>query len=348
MIITVAEKPRQKSFPNYQEYQTFTNKGIDNLIDRVFSHYRKQGFLYYPTDLLYRLDRLEALSKSDYVGLLEEGNRIRQSMAGLSLAWSYMPHSFGVRCRNMRTPLEAYEDDVIFKKVIHKVIKMKHPITMSGIRKTLKIFSGTQGVSNFRPTAAACIYHHFDCKGKTVWDMSCGYGGRLLGANLVGVEKYIGTEPCHQTMAGLKEMVSELISIRTELHQCGSEDYVPEPESIDFCFTSPPYFNTEQYSTEDTQSWVRHPTKEEWRVGFLKKTFENCFKGLKPNGKMLINIANVKTYPNLEEDTIRTAKEVGFEHKETWKLSLSSLPVGDIQRYKYEPIFVFQKGVENA
>ena len=81
---------------------------------------------------------------------------------------------------------------------------------------------------------------------------------------------------------------------------------------------------------------------DEWLNGFLKKTFENCFLGLKKNGKMVINIANVKSYPTLEDDTVRVAEMVGFKLIDTWKLSLSSMPSADT-KFKYEPIFIFQK-----
>jgi hypothetical protein len=306
----------------------------------VFEHYKHQ-FPYYPTEKLWRWEQYQKLAKSDYISLLED-TLVRQSMAGLALAWSYMPHSFNVSCRGLRTPYEAWSDKQIFKKVLKKVIQMGHPLTMSGIRKILKIYSGTQGVSNFRPTAAACLYHHLGAEGVVVWDMSCGYGGRLLGANLVGVGKYIGTEPCGETFKGLQDLVEDFITIPTELHQCGSEDYIPKPNSLDLCFTSPPYFNTERYSEEASQSCVRFPTQESWRVGFLKKTMENCWGGLKYGGKMVINIADVQPYPNLEADTVRTAEEVGFTLVATWELGLSALPMAG-KRYKTEPIFIFEK-----
>ena len=338
-VLTLWVKPREKKFPKYAEY---SEEDRGKLAVCIYDHYKKIGFPYYPTDKLWRYDKFHQLQRTEYISLLEEDKSIRQTMVGLSLAWSYMPHSFAVQCGSMRTPLKAYEDSSIFLKVVRKMISLGNGSTTSGLRKTLRIYTGTQGVSNFRPSASACIYHHFDCKGKTVWDMSCGYGGRLLGADLVGIGKYIGTEPCDLTYNGLQEMISDWITIPTEIHKCGSEDYRPQKESLDFCFTSPPYFNTEKYSDEENQSWIKYPTKGQWLNGFLKKTFENCFYGLKASGKMVINIANVKSYPTLEEDTVRLAEDVGFKLSDTWKLSLSSMPSAD-SKFKYEPIFIFQK-----
>jgi hypothetical protein len=343
-VITLWEKPREKRFPSCAEYLEYNEEELEKLAKVLFDYHKKMGFPYYPTDIFWRYNKYQQLQRTDYIGLLEEDNSIRQSMVGSSLCFSYMPHAYSVQCNKERTPVMSFENDEIFMKVIRKTMRLKHSLTRSGVLKTLRIYSA-QSVSNFRPSAAACLYHHLDCKGKVVWDMSCGYGGRLLGANTVGVGKYIGTEPCDLTYNGLQEIIRDWITIPTEIHKCGSEDYCPQSESIDICLTSPPYFDTEKYSNEENQSWIKYPTKEEWLNGFLKKTFENCFFGLKPNGKMVINIANVKTYTNLEEDTVRIAEECGFKLIDTWKLSLSSIPGAnkDNRGNKYEPIFIFQK-----
>ena len=109
---------------------------------------------------------------------------------------------------------------------------------------------------------------------------------------------------------------------------------------MDLCFTSPPYFDTEKYSDEETQSYVKYPIKEEWVNGFLRKTIENCYRGLKGNKYMLINIANTSKYKFIEEETIRISKELGFKQEKTIELTLSSVMGAG---YKYEPIFVFKK-----
>ena len=105
-------------------------------------------------------------------------------MHGLALAWSYFPHCWSVQCGSMKTPMEVFESDIDFKRAIAKRLKYgTGRITDAEIRKAVRSFSGAQGASNFRPTAAAAIYHTFlPTTGGTVWDMSSGYGGRLLGA----------------------------------------------------------------------------------------------------------------------------------------------------------------------
>ena len=238
-----------------------------------------EEFPYYPTDLQWR--RKEFSQFLHYQDTLWDGKKIKQTMHGLALCWSYMPHAFAVQCKNMNSPVQTFEGDK--EKIIKKMKQMGHKDTASGLRKTLRIMTGSQGVSNFRPTAAHAIYSRFLPEGGTTWDMSGGYGGRLLGA-IKSQINYIATEPASDTVKGLNEIIVDFGYISNifrkiphmEIVQKGSEDFLPDKESLDLCFTSPPYFNTEKYSDEETQSYIKFPTQDEWVEGFLRKTIQNC------------------------------------------------------------------------
>ena len=125
-----------------------------------------------------------------------------------------------------------------------------------------------------------------------------------------------------------------------DIYKQGSEDFIPEKNSLDLCFTSPPYFDTEKYSDEPTQSYIKFPTENEWMNEFMRKTMENCYYGLKGGKYMLINIANTSKHKFIEDSTIKIAEECGFTYKDTLQLTLSSVMGAG---YKYEPIFVFKK-----
>ena len=243
-------------------------------------------FPYYPTDDVWRREEFSKFIQ--YQGNLWDNKIIKQTMHGLALSWSYMPHAFDVKCGNMNTPLQTFNNDK--EKIKKKMEQLGHVDSPSGLRKALKVMSGSQGVSNFRPTAAQAIYERFMPEGGITWDMSGGYGGRLLGAIKTHIN-YIATEPAKETFDGLTQIAkdwgnqSNLFGIeqRLEIIQSGSEDYVPEEDSLDLCFTSPPYFDTEKYSNEDTQSYKKFPKKVDWLEGFLRKTIQNCAYGLKKN-----------------------------------------------------------------
>ena len=332
------------------------DKVIDRLIDEVYDKWKAKGFPHYPTDYNWRKTQFAKMIKFDRSTLLKPKNKIVGSSAhGLSLAWSYMPHHWGIKCGKMKTPMEIWNDEEHFKKGISKLLsgtfweqKEYHNITASDLRSVLRRYSGTQAVSNFRPTAAALMYDKFlekasplfGTKAGTTWDMSCGYGGRLLGSIAADVN-YIGTDPCTETFEGLKQIKEDWAGLNrtVELHQMGSEEFRPDANSVDLCFTSPPYFDWEKYSEEDTQSYKKYPTSEEWLNGFLLDTIDNCHYGLKPGGILAFNVANTKRIKNFEEETVKLAKMIHFKHIDTWKLQLSSQQGTP----KYEPIFIFQK-----
>jgi hypothetical protein len=236
-------------------------------------------------------------------------------------------------------------------KAIAKRMKHGTYISDSGIRKALRSYTGAQAVSNFRPTAAAALYHHYMPIGGTTWDMSSGWGGRLLGAMACShVGRYIGTDPSTKTMEGLKQMRDELLPLvgrplEVELYQCGSEEFTPERESIDCAFSSPPYMGTEAYSDEASQSYLKYSSKDAFLNGYLKKTLANCHVGLKPNGYLILNIAGVPSFPTLVYDLVTMAETNGWKLVDRLELLLSKMmgTRGDGETHKKEPILVFQK-----
>lgn len=318
---------------------------FNQYVEDVFSYYKSNGYPHYPIDPEYRQKEFDKLKRVDIDRLYKDGI-ISQHMAGLALCWSYMTHAVKVSCDGKRTPFDAFYDDDIFRKVILKRIKYGDGITDAGIRKTLKVYTGTQSVSNFRPTAACAIYNKYANNGD-IWDMSGGYGGRLMGYIISNSRSYIATEPCGESFEKLIDMLFDFGEGKhIEIYKEGSEVYQPDKNSLDLCFTSPPYFNTEAYSTEETQSYIKFPTKESWREGFYKQTMRNCYHGLRSDGKMIINTANVRTYKDLVDDTIKCAEEVGFKLIGVDKMALSKMfgtKLKDGDGFKYEPILIFDK-----
>ena len=323
-------------------------------VEVIFDYYRRRGFPHYKIREDEKHQHIRKLQKFD-IDTIFKDNKIIQTMHCLRLAWSYFPHFWDIKCGNAKyTPMEIYFDDDKFKSAIRKTWNwnLKHhkgedpegkrnKFHENRLRQTLKIHTNSQAVSNFRPSAAKLIYEKFG--GDVIWDMSCGWGGRLLGFYAAkNTKKYIGTEPSNKTFEGLLKMALDFkyLKKKVEIYKLGSEVFQPDKESLDLCFTSPPYFDTEKYSDEETQSYVKFPTKEEWGNGFLRKTIENCYYGLKQGGYMLYNIANTSKYKFIEEETQKIAKELGFKQEETIELTLSSI-MGT--GYKYEPIFVFKK-----
>ena len=332
--------------------------------------WRGRGFPMYTLDFAQKQKELWTLLEYDHSKLIADGV-VKQTMHALGLAWSYFPHAWSVSSGENRTPLDVFNDDALLGKAILKrviwgdVVKLgKYPdkspavgLSANSLRKGLRTLTGTQGVSNFRPTAAAAIYHELlPEQGGVTWDMSMGWGGRMLGALACEkVRKYIGCDPSTKTFEGLTKMKVELLpmarrmgrALEVELHQLGSEMMRPvlEPCSVDLAFTSPPYFSTERYSDEPTQSYIKFPDREAWLTGFMGTTLDNCEWCLKPGGLLAVNIAAVKGYPELARDFVALAESKGWRLVETLRLALSAMPGAKHKhdKFKYEPIFVFKR-----
>lgn len=320
-----------------------------------FDVVRAQGFPVYSLNRTEKLEELRSLLRFDHRSLIQHGE-VGQTMHALGLVNSYHPHMWSVTCGDMLTASDVYRSDTLLKDALERRKRLGKCETLSDFRKALKTYSGTQSVSNFRPSAASAIYDRYlPDSGGTVYDPSAGFGGRLLGSLACPkVKRYVGCEPARLTFDGLTAMHDELTTLMEwlgfqspliELHPCGSEDFRPNPESVDLVFTSPPYGGWEKYSNEQTQSWVRYPSNDEWLNVFMRRTLKNCRVGLKLGGYLVINLAATRSFPNLTEDFVNMAKGCGFEHVDTLHLLLSAIPgtrkQGDA--FKREPIFVFRR-----
>lgn len=315
---------------------------------------RSDGFPLYSLTLEEKWHQMRLLLDYDRTRLIEDGI-IGQTMHGQALCWHFHPHAWSVPCGGKLSPLDTFGDDDRLHSALQRRERYGPLKSDSDLRKALKAVSGSQGVSNFRPSAAASLYDRYMPEGDGVtWDMSAGYGGRMLGAIASSrVRKYIGTDPASMTFDGLTAMAAELPAMaeqlgseptEVELHKIGSENFVPDRGSIQMAFTSPPYYNAEHYSSEASQSYIKFKTREEWLDGFLGATLLNCQAGLAASGILAVNIANVASYPNLTEDFLWLARRCGFWHVETLRLALSAMPGTRAgSAYRFEPVFVFKK-----
>jgi len=344
---------------------------------------RAKGF---PHDHLSRAekkDKLEKLLRYDHSRLIRRGI-VRQATHFNKLASCYFPHMPDVRAGGKRTTRELFHSEKLpwamgkhnklrdrsqrelrEESNLPNIFGQYSPpsvLTLSSRQKALRTFSGTQLVSNFSPVAAAALYDRLlPAQGGVTWDMSCGWGGRLLGAIACPkVHKYIGCDPCTETFKGLERMRGELVplaramgrDLEVELYKLGSETMRPKlkPGSVNLCFTSSPYFLQEKYSQEETQSWVKFPDPDSWLNGFMGATLDNCEYALAPDGLVAVNIADVKSYEKLTrrkltDDFVALAEGKRWRLVETLQIALSAMPGAKHKygKHKREPIFVFEK-----
>jgi hypothetical protein len=229
----------------------------------------------------------------------------------------------------------------------------------------LKAFrvSFCQYAVNFPPLIAKYIYEQYTEQWKHedtiyVWDPSCGWGGRLLGALSVEDSRhitYLGNDPNtdHTTTPGrtkyheIHTFYSEHVKkggmwgldhTHFQFWQKGSEVMQHEASfqqykgKISVVFTSPPYFSKEAYSEDDAQSYKKFSDYATWRDGFLKETLATAYEWLRPGGIIVWNIANAKfgneTLP-LEDDSCQIMEDLGFQFIRKHKMTLAQMPGGN-------------------
>jgi hypothetical protein len=266
--------------------------------------------------------------------------------------------------------------------------------------KILQVFrlSCGQPAVNFPALTAKWIYEHFTSHIEQdeplhIYDSSSGWGGRILGA-MASRKKthYIGTDPNPDNFIkelgisryeyaakfyndncvdDFSETFTKFFDVEKqgntyELFQDGSELIQHNPKfqkykgKLDLSFTSPPYFNREQYSQDENQSFRAYGEYDDWRDNFLRPTLTTIYEYTKNDRYILWNIADIKigkdTYYALEQDSIDILNELGCQYKGKLKMLMTRM-VGldptktgiknavkhDGKAYKFEPIFVFYK-----
>jgi len=253
-----------------------------------------------------------------------------------------------------------------------------------------RIGMGTQAVVNFPPLTAKFLYQKFTQHIKeqdviNIYDPSAGWGGRILGAMSVDDRNihYIGNDPNTENFIPeigktRYEYLAEFFNNKVpgasnlfwghrnsyELFTTGSEIIGEEERfqkykgKLDFVFTSPPYFDRERYSDDDSQSFKKFSNYDSWRDGFLRPTLTTAFEYLRNDRYICWNIADIKMgkdkfFP-LEQDSIDILTGLGMEYKGKIKMTMSPMTGVDLSgvknsmrlggtAYKYEPIFIFYK-----
>ena len=154
----------------------------------------------------------------------------------------------------------------------------------------------------FRPSVAKQLYETFQAK--RILDPSAGWGDRLSGfLSAEETEHYVGIDPnsaMHPKYKAQYDFYSQRVSgKKADFILSGSEtvDLSEYKEYFDFCFTSPPYFDAERYTTEPTQSFLKYPTIDKWLEHFFFPTLKKCWDSLAVGGRLAINIVDVYVDP---------------------------------------------------
>lgn len=212
-------------------------------------------------------------------------------------------------------------------------------------------------VSNFPSKEMVRFFDSYDIKeGMTYYDPSCGWGIRMFVAHIYGLH-YHGTDPNSKLQIELNKGKNYLLSefrnlahFDINLYEHGSEKFIPELENnVDVVFTSPPYFDLEIYTDEETQSiGGENANYENWINLFVKPTIKNIVKYLKVGGIVAINIKNGKfklfdDWERIFESYDCLQKMNYFELEQQSSRTFKDSSGNIVQKKNIEQVMVFKK-----
>ena len=198
-------------------------------------------------------------------------------------------------------PLRTWENEKFMYTLMGSLFTLKVPKVNKSVLRTC-ISLRKYICSQFKPNVAKGIYDRYECK--NVLDFSAGWGDRLCGfyASEHG-ELFVGIDPRKENHPIYEEQAEFYKKHSTFFENEKRHELLCEPAEdvdlskyegmMDIVFTSPPYFNVERYSHDDTQSWVRYKNIDLWNENFLQKAVKNVWKTLRKGGLLMVNISDV-------------------------------------------------------
>jgi hypothetical protein len=302
----------------------------------VFDHYRARGFPF----IQCTQERLNYLLDT-YKGVSAEclSDTIQHNTSGIQLCEYFFPNMYECRRKGFtKSPLEFWDDDDFLLKFVRNRLTYADRITDASMRTGVKLSKIC--VSNFKPTVAQFLYKRYAVN-QNILDYSSGFGSRMLAAMSLGLN-YVGYEPSSKTYENLcrfGKFLSKRTSGKYQIVKSGSE-LAPYVENFfGFAFSSPPYFDFEDYSADQGQSIVQYPDYHEWLTKFWKRVMENCYISIVPDGYFAVCLSpNIA--PDLIKQTMIFAEQIGFYFEKDYRVLFRHvLGGGD----KVELIMVFSK-----
>ena len=330
------------------------------IAEELFKWFRKGGFPY-PThsdvDLVEEFEKLKTRDLNVSVLPSENNGTTMEFLSNKDTTGSKLVQHFNgkeffsAKEKKNRSMVEAFEDDVILKKVLRNRlgITYKEFFNIHGamLRQGFRSSASCSMTSVFNCLVAKYVWEKYTPEkgGGVVYDYSMGFGHRMLGAvsskkNL----KYIACDPWKQVCLNNRKMAEFLgVSDRVEIHNVGSEKYELE-EDVDVVFSSPPYFDKEVYDNGHlTQAASGRSYKqfvEEWWDSVVK----NVSKRLK--GVLVLNMVEVLEAGKYHvlRDMTSVLEKNGFKEVERMGYTLSQSHFTKTEKkMKFEPVVVFRK-----
>ena len=308
----------------------------------------------------------KTLQKEDCLPLIHEGKfthryeyntpfsdyYISSSLSGLKSS-NYFNFDARMECDSINSPSPVRTwNSVAFRKSLLgalfslklKEVNSKSFATCIAMRKYI--------ASQFRPSAAKCIYQLFQAE--NVLDFSSGWGDRLSGFMATDTTKrYVGIDPSTKLFNGYSNQIKEYSKFTSKsisMINSTAEDAVID-EEFDLIFTSPPYFNIERYTQDKNQSFKMYKKLDIWLEKFLFFSISKYWNNLKEGGILAINIGDVYSNHTINKicdpmnNFIATLSKANYLGCMGYRMQKRIRSKSDKVGIFAEPIWIWGKGI---
>lgn len=274
------------SLKNPEYFRNLTKSRQDQTVADIAVNYSVSGYPF-PS-------RLQA--ENDFSKFMQwtQGVKQRPCLHGQSCLDYYIRSITGARVKGCRSLSELWEDQTLMEKCIRW--QLNNETGTHHAKRFLSAMlssSGFRKVSNFSASKTIMLLKNHTVKDGLFFDPCAGWGGRLLASHGLGM-KYVGIDANLSLVKELNEFASHY-GIEAEIHYGDSSDldfitHILKGRKVDLCFTSPPYFNKELYSSDPLQSVCLYPSQEMWEHKFLFQMCRNVSLQMKHDGVFIINL----------------------------------------------------------
>ena len=324
---------------------TFTKNDIIKLFNYIRNKFTLKFITFDKPIKHYKGDLKD--SKITFVNTFKNDKFIKKKYNNTNVLIEYFVEDIRIECKNLnikKSPKQYYIDN---KKKVDK--KFKYLMTKKKIKKNDKVkkYNLYKSIIKneikkdcdlfplFVPLFIYCTF-----KPRKVLDMSSGWGDRLMCSLLYGNCSYTGVDPNSKMQPRYKNIIDTFSKNNKNTFKVIESPFedVKLTGKYDLMFSSPPYFNAEQYSDDANQSFKRYSNIDLWLDKFMFKSIDKIWKHLIIGGFLILII----------NDTYIINKVVHFTDQ-IMKYILTKNGSKFINMLKYkndkvvQPIWIFQK-----
>jgi 16S rRNA G966 N2-methylase RsmD len=245
---------------------------------------------------------------------------------GMKLCEHFFPNFFDIENKDGNSFKSLWTADKL-EKVLRWNRKSHSTPYLSELRRGIYFNYNLAKSTMYRPQMAKMVVTNLGAK--RVLDPCAGWGGRMLGTIAAGAE-YVAFEPNTETYEGLLNL-SKFLGIQDKVRIIKDSALEMDKYDIgefDLILTSPPYFDLEVYSHEDTQSIKGCDTYSIWVNNFLKPLIELSISHMKVDGWSCWNVHNVGKMKMIDD-----VKEIhnGFNNQKVFSVISSKRQTNKIK-----------------